>query len=57
METNNLTDPVFYCNDLGNGDIDDIGFAPKKGISIKEAVTFASSNNLMGIICASRLLV
>lgn len=54
------TDPVFYCNDLGNdsiGDPVDVRFAPRRSISIKEAVTFASSNNLMGIICSSKLLV
>lgn len=53
-------DPVFYCNDLGNEPKEGIrpaGFAPSNRLSIKEAVMFAGSNNLMGIICSSRLLV
>lgn len=57
---NGFLDPVFYCNDLGNEPIRDpvgVGFAPRRSISIKEAVAFASSNNLMGIICSSKLLV
>ncbi|KAI5809003.1 ankyrin repeat protein nuc-2 [Peziza echinospora] len=56
--------PVFYCNDLGNTQPAPsekligagTGFAPPQNVSIKEAVRFAGSNNLMGIICASKLL-
>ncbi|RPB28530.1 ankyrin repeat protein [Terfezia boudieri ATCC MYA-4762] len=51
--------PVFYCNGLGDEHIRDqvgVGFAPRRSVSIKEAVAFASSNNLMGIICSSKLL-
>lgn len=57
--------PVFLCNDLGQETAD--GMAPQIGdtdracgsrtSSIKEAVRTAESNNFMGLICCSRLLV
>jgi CDK inhibitor PHO81 len=53
--------PVFLCNDLGR---DDIATPPnviqsngRRSSSIKEAVRIAQSNNFMGLICCSRLLV
>ncbi|KAL7276557.1 phosphate system positive regulatory protein pho81 [Rhizina undulata] len=51
--------PVFYANDLGKepgDDMDGIAASSTSSTSIKEAVRFASSNNLMGLICSSRLL-
>lgn len=51
---------MFYCNDLGNEPIHDpvgVGLALRNNVSINEAVRFAASNNLMGIICSSKLLV
>jgi CDK inhibitor PHO81 len=55
--------PVFLCNDLGR----DEGMAEtQKGVvqnggrrtsSIKEVVRIAQSNNFMGLVCCSRLLV
>lgn len=53
--------PVFLCNDLGREET-----APSTGVvrssgrrsaSIKEVVRIAQSNNFMGLICFSRLLV
>lgn len=53
--------PVFLCNDLGQ---EDAMPAPKaiqingrRTFSVKEAVRIAQSNNFMGLICCSRLLV
>jgi CDK inhibitor PHO81 len=53
--------PVFLCNDLGR---EDAGMAPRvvqssgrRSASIKEVVRIAQSNNFMGLICYSRLLV
>lgn len=53
--------PVFLCNDLGR---EDRMTAPKafqssgrRSTSIKEAVRIAQSNNFMGLMCYSRLLV
>ncbi|KAG0132550.1 ankyrin repeat protein nuc-2 [Tuber indicum] len=51
--------PVFYCNDLGkepNDDLQGTASCTRSRTSLKEAVRFASSNNLMGIICSSRLM-
>lgn len=53
-------DPVFYCNDLGKepgDDLNEVASSARSCTSIKEAVRFASNNNLMGLICSSRLLV
>lgn len=56
-------DPVLFCNDLGTyAEISDIDKAtvPYDGhhaISVKEAVQVAKSNNFMGIVCNSNLLV
>lgn len=62
-----LVDPVLLCNDLGAK-----REAPKSGVahsgavvvssghhsmSVKEAVRIAQSNNFMGLVCSSRLLV
>jgi len=50
---------VFYCNDLGkepNDDLQGTASSTRSRTSLKEAVRFASSNNLMGIICSSRLM-
>jgi CDK inhibitor PHO81 len=53
--------PVFLCNDLGREEADNIPPAVKSSgrqtTSIKEAVRIAQSNNFMGLICCSRLLV
>jgi len=46
--------PVFYYNDLGNEPTHGLVAAPR--VSIREAVSLASKNNLMGIICSSKLL-
>jgi len=58
--------PVFLCNDLGrleedhvatvNGE-DVVQMSGRRTSSIKEVVRIASSNNFMGLICSSRLLV
>lgn len=48
--------PVFLCNDLGR-DESITQSTGRRSISIKEAVRIAQSNNLMGLICYSRLLV
>ena len=60
-------DPVLLCNDLGAkresarpGAIGLGAVVPSSGhhsISVKEAVRIAQSNNFMGLICSSRLLV
>jgi CDK inhibitor PHO81 len=53
--------PVFMCNDLGREGAENVSPAvPSSGrrtTSIKEAVRIAQSNNFMGLICCSRLLV
>lgn len=54
--------PVFLCNDLGR---EDDGLLPpnavrssgRRSASIKEVVRIAQSNNFMGLMCFSRLLV
>lgn len=55
-----LTDPVFFsnCSEVPSSteasqDIQDVSTV----CSMKDAVRFASSNNLMGLICPSYLLV
>ena len=67
FRANRSIDPVLLCNDLGAK-----REAPKPGIrgsgptvasnghhsmSVKEAVRIAQSNNFMGLVCSSRLLV
>ena len=58
-----LTDPVLLCNDLvayRDSDQQSAAVVESSGhnsISIKEAVRIAQSNNFMGLICTSRLLV
>lgn len=53
--------PVFLCNDLGREEMagfDNIGQSSgRRSASIKEVVRIAQSNNFMGLICFSRLLV
>ena len=53
--------PVFLCNDLGREDLmltpEAIQNGGRRSASIKEAVRIAQSNNFMGLICYSRLLV
>lgn len=54
--------PVFLCNDLGREDVvmpapNVIQSSGRRTSSIKEVVRIAQSNNFMGLICSSRLLV
>ena len=53
--------PVFLCNDLGRdkgtGGPNMIRSSGRRSASIKEVVRIAQSNNFMGLICYSRLLV
>lgn len=53
--------PVFLCNDLGREDTilppNIINYSGRRTTSIKEIVRTAQSNNFMGLICCSRLLV
>lgn len=53
--------PVFLCNDLGreenlNG-TSKLSNSGRRSTSIKESVRIAQSNNFMGLMCYSRLLV
>ena len=56
-------DPVLLCNDLGpKRDPSSAGAAVIESsghgsMSVKEAVRIAQSNNLMGLVCRSQLLV
>ena len=55
-------DPVLLCNDLGTKrDPTNPGAVVKSNghgsVSVKEAVRVAQSNNFMGMVCNSRLLV
>lgn len=53
--------PVFLCNDLGRLDVspgpNSVQSSDRGSASIKEVVRIAQSNNFMGLICCSRLLV
>ena len=54
--------PVFLCNDLGRQDAafaveGAVQSSGRRSSSIKDAVRTAQSNNFMGLICCSRLLV
>lgn len=53
--------PVFLCNDLGREGADNMQTAVlidgRRTTSIKETVRIAQSNNFMGLMCCSRLLV
>jgi CDK inhibitor PHO81 len=53
--------PVFLCNDLGREGAENVQTAVlsdgRRTTSIKEAVRIAQSNNFMGLMCCSRLLV
>lgn len=65
--SNKCPDPVLLCNDLGRkreaarpGVIGPGAVVQSSGhhsISVKEAVRIAQSNNFMGLVCSSRLLV
>lgn len=56
-------DPVLLGNELGADPIDaavdsqKVHSSGRTTISVKEAVQVAQNNNLMGLICSSRLLV
>ena len=56
-------DPVLLCNDLGaKQDISGpssgmVEMNGRSSMSVKEAVRIAQSNNFMGLVCTSRLLV
>lgn len=58
-------DPVLLCNDLGQirdlaGNVDSLPHVNSSGrasMSIKESARIAQSNNFMGLICRSSLLV
>ena len=57
-----FADPVLLCNDLGTGNGPNVmGSAIERSghasMSVKEAVRVAQSNNFMGLVCNSRLLV
>lgn len=62
-----MVDPVLLCNDLGAKreatTLDDdhsravVASSGRHSMSIKEAVRIAQSNNFMGLVCSSRLLV
>ena len=58
---NTSSDPVLLCNDLGIDRLQPRGMANESSghgsMSVKEAVRIAQSNNFMGLICHSRLLV
>lgn len=53
--------PVFLCNDLGREDVmlspSVIQSSGRRTFSVKETVRIAQSNNFMGLVCCSRLLV
>lgn len=57
------TDPVLLCNNLGakqNASSQSaavIDISGRGSMSVKEAVRIAQSNNFVGLICSSRLLV
>ena len=54
---------MFLCDDLGKddsgvaSDSDTVDSSGANSMSVKEAVRIAQSNNFMGLICSSRLLV
>jgi CDK inhibitor PHO81 len=48
--------PVFFCNDLGRQPQEGNSETRHKGVSIKDAVRAAQSNNFMGLMCCERLL-
>lgn len=57
--------PVLLCNDLGQirdlardiGSLPDVDSSGRTSMSIKESARIAQSNNFMGLICRSSLLV
>lgn len=57
--------PVLLCNDLGQirdlardiGSLPDVDSSGRASMSIKESARIAQSNNFMGLICRSSLLV
>ena len=59
-----LSDPVLLCNDLGTGREAGsqsagaiVASSGHHSMSVKEAVRIAQSNNFMGLVCGSNLLV
>lgn len=55
-----MVDPVFFANDNKPTALDVFGaslLGVNNSCSVKDAVRFASGNNLMGLICPSSLLV
>lgn len=52
-------DPVLLCDEIGaeNAPSSSILSSGRTTLSVKEAVRVATSNNFMGLICSSRLLV
>ncbi len=62
IDADMIADPVLLCNDLGAmRDASAIGAVVNSSghhsMSVKEAVRIAQSNNFMGLVCSSRLLV
>ena len=63
VPTDDVEDPVLLCNDLGakqDMSCPSLGMVDMNGrgsMSVKEAVRIAQSNNFMGLVCTSRLLV
>lgn len=63
LRTNESIDPVLLGNELGADPIDatadshKVHSSGRTTVSVKEAVQIAQNNNLMGLICSSRLLV
>lgn len=63
--TDFLLDPVLLCNDLGQirdlthnvGSLPLVNSSGRASMSIKESARIAQSNNFMGVICRSSLLV
>ncbi len=64
ISTDPFPDPVLLCNDLGSGRAIPVSTqsgvvqsSGRRSMSVKVAVRIAQSNNFMGLICSSRLLV
>lgn len=62
LNVDTVVDPVLLCNDLGaKRDASTVGAVVNSSghnsMSVKEAVRIAQSNNFMGLVCSSRLLV
>ena len=62
IAANGVQDPVLLCNDLGADEAplaspSAVTSSGHSSMSVKEAVRIAQSNNFMGLVCTSRLLV